>query len=71
MRSIYVALQRDFPLRVRTLADDVPSETTLAGGGVAYYRIRVPANGTASLQLARSDAGALPTSYASMIVRTR
>lgn len=71
LRSIYVALQRDFPLRVRVLADDVPAEANLAGGGSAYFRIGVPAGGKASLRLARSDGGALPTTYATSVIRTR
>jgi hypothetical protein len=72
MRSIYQALQRPaYPLRIRTLAENTPLETTLAGGGAAYFRVRAPAGSSASVTLHRTDNQALPASFGSTIVRTR
>jgi hypothetical protein len=72
MRSIFQALSRQYQPPVRTLAHDAPVETTLAGGGTAYFRMGVAPGESASLLVTRqANTQALPGSFGVTIVRTR
>ena len=71
--SIYPALGAgggSYPLQVTTLADGTASTGTIVTGGAAYFRIAVPANGTATVSLPAGTAAA-NTNLQLVLVRTK
>ncbi|NUR32412.1 MAG: hypothetical protein HOQ30_00245 [Gemmatimonadaceae bacterium] len=68
--SIYVTLSGAYPLTLAALANGGTASGTIVAGGAAYYRLGVPAGGSATLSL--SDPS--PTTAANLqlvVVRTR
>ncbi|GLC23892.1 Ig-like domain-containing protein [Roseisolibacter agri] len=66
-RSIFGALGGSgFPLATTTLTDGATRSVTLVGGGVAFLRVGVAANGAGSVAW-----GTLPTNVQMTVVRTR
>lgn len=71
-RSIYAALGAGgnaYPLLVSTLSNDSTASGSVVSGGAAYYRIAVPANGTATLTLGAS--GTVNVNLQLVAVRTK
>ena len=68
--SMYPALYGSYPLQVQSMADGTPYARTVIAGGAAYFRLGVPAGGSATLSL-----GAQSTTAAAnlrlVLVRTR
>ena len=58
--SIYPALYQDgtYPLKYQMMTDAASYTGKVAGGGAAYYKLTVPANGTATLTLGGQSASA-------------
>ena len=68
--SIYGTLNGGYPLNVAALTDGGAAAGSIVGGGAAYYRLGVPAGGSASLVLSGPSATAA-TNLQLVLVRTR
>ncbi len=67
--SIYATLYGSYPLPVKTLAEGTPSSGSVVAGGSAFFRLSVPASGTASFAL--TGVSSTPTNLQLVVVRTR
>lgn len=57
--SIYLVVnQGSYPLKYQAMADGTSYSGSVVGGGAAYYKLGVPANGTATLTLGGQSASA-------------
>jgi hypothetical protein len=71
LRSVFAMHGRQsYPARPATLWPASPAEVTLAGGGAAYYTVRVPAGGIGRIDT-RVVQGALPAGVVGSLIRTR
>jgi hypothetical protein len=72
-RGIFAAYQGNngFPLLTHSLVAGTPVRVTLAAGGAAYIRFRVPANGSALITTAASEGGPAPAGLTMTLLRTQ
>jgi hypothetical protein len=68
--SIYPVLYGSYPLSVKALTDGAASTGSIVAGGAAYYRIGVPAGGSATLSITDPSSTAA-TNLQLVVVRTR
>jgi hypothetical protein len=68
--SIYATLDGSYPLKVTALTEGGSASGSIVAGGAAYYRMGVPAGGSASLRLSGSSSTAA-TNLQLVVVRTR
>jgi hypothetical protein len=66
----YTNNNNQFPLKVRALSG-TPVSFPLAGGGAAYLRFAVPANGTATITTTTGNGAAVPTTLQMTLLRTK
>jgi hypothetical protein len=72
-RSVYSAaggLKNYYPLEVTTMATATSYTRTVAAGGAVFYKLSVPANGTATLSLG-GQSGVAGSNLQLVIVRTK
>jgi hypothetical protein len=67
--SLYTTLSGSYPLKVQTMTNGTANSASVVAGGASFYRLTVPAEGTANVSLA--DQSATATNLQLVVVRTR
>jgi hypothetical protein len=67
--SIFTNTNGSYPLTVQAVVDGVPASGTVVAGGAAFFKLAVPANGTATISLASQSSAA--SSLQLLLVKTK
>jgi hypothetical protein len=67
--SIFTSTNGSYPLSITALVNAVPASGTVVAGGAAFYKLAVPANGTATISLASQSSAA--SSLQLLLVKTK
>ena len=67
--SIFTSTNGSYPLSITALVNAVPASGTVVAGGAAFYKLAVPANGTATISLASQSTAA--SSLQLLLVKTK
>jgi hypothetical protein len=67
--SLYATLNGSYPLKIQAMTDGTTNQGSVVAGGTTFYRLTVPADGTANLTL--GDQSTTATNLQLVVVRTR